>query len=62
MALRPELLAVEMAELGMGDSRPTPVAGGDQVFRRALGIPAREDAIGQVNAWLDEAERLAGMR
>jgi uncharacterized C2H2 Zn-finger protein len=26
------------------------------------GIPAREDAIRQVNAWLDEAERLARMR
>jgi hypothetical protein len=25
-------------------------------------IPAREDAIRQVNAWLDEAERLADMR
>jgi hypothetical protein len=25
-------------------------------------IPAREDAIRQVNAWLDEAERLARMR
>lgn len=27
-----------------------------------IGIPAREDAIRQVNAWLDEAERLARMR
>ena len=26
------------------------------------GIPAREDAIREVNAWLDEAERLARMR
>jgi hypothetical protein len=26
------------------------------------GIPAREEAIRQVNAWLDEAERLARMR
>lgn len=26
------------------------------------GIPAREDAIRQVNTWLDEAERLARMR
>ncbi len=26
------------------------------------GIPARQDAIRQVNAWLDEAERLARMR
>jgi hypothetical protein len=26
------------------------------------GIPAREDALRQVNAWLDEAERLARLR
>jgi hypothetical protein len=26
------------------------------------GIPAREDAIREVNAWLDEAERLARIR
>ncbi len=26
------------------------------------GVPAREDAIRQVSAWLDEAERLARMR
>jgi hypothetical protein len=31
-------------------------------FLLPAGIPAREDAIRQVNAWLDEAERLARMR
>ncbi len=44
-------------------------AGRREVNRDALlrslfpnGIPAREDAIREVNAWLDQAERLARMR
>ncbi len=44
-------------------------AGRGEVNRDALlrslfpnGIPAREDAIREVNAWLDQAERLAQMR
>ena len=51
-------------------ARRTPVDGqGRGVDRDSLlqsvfpsGIPAREEAIRQVNAWLDEAERLARMR
>jgi hypothetical protein len=47
----------------------SPTRGNGSVDRDALlrslfpeGIPPRQDVIGQVNAWLDEAERLARTR
>jgi uncharacterized C2H2 Zn-finger protein len=45
-------------------ARQSPAVNRDNLLQSLFpaGIPAREDAIRQVNAWLDEAERLARMR